>query len=890
MKPRSTLNTFSPVFIVVPFLTGAAIAQSVWNPNPVNGNWNNPDNWTALPVSNSRETVLTFGASTVTSLNDDFAGFFTLNSLNFTASAPAFTLSNNGLDFRSTQGGVRPAIGMDTASDVTLNGVVQFGSDLTIQGAGTGKLTFGGNLVGLAGNSLTMASAGTVSFAGPTNWVGGYFTVKKGTASITGGSTLSTARSGTAYTAMIGDSTGDNGTVDIGGGTGTSTWNNNGAILVVGNSGTGTLNATGASVVSSGSGSIGEWGTGIGNANIGGGTGTSSWSNTGNLFVGNRGTGNLNITAGGSVDNQVGIVGNESTGSGSATVGGGTGSSTWTNRAHLVVGQSGAGSLAITGGGTATNTVGYIAYDPGSSGDVTVGGGTGSATWTNSSHLSVGNHGDATLTITGGGSVSNTFGYIAEKADGSGVVNVGGGTGSSTWTNSDVLYVGTYGSGELSITGGGTVFSDAGILADSTGGHGSVTVGGGVGASAWTNTRHLVVGQVGNADMTITGGGTVSNTMGFIAYGDGTTASVTVGGGTGTSTWVNSGTLSVGYSGAATLTINTGGIVRTAGLEGGNSQSSIRLNGGTLAISASNTSSNRIELQSGGGTVQSMGASIVVMNGTISGPGHLTKTGSGVLQLTGNNTYQGGTTLKAGGSTVVTSPNALGTGTVTVEAGASLSYNNAANLAAPVTLAGGSYNRFISTSTTLANRINATSSFSGGAADTEARILAGTASMNLTMLSSFAPDSSATNDFLRKSDVYDLGFLPATGPGTGIGTVGYVLQLSTGALMEGAYLGWLDTSTNAWVNAVTGNIGEPSSHAGSPFTSGTFADFQALYGTNVSNYMGAWGSYEANGVTTTWAVLNHNSSFAIIPEPTPGLLAGLGLGSAALLRRRRMKA
>lgn len=890
MKPRSTFKTFSPVFIVVPFLTGAAIAQSVWNPNPVNGNWNNPDNWAVIPVSNSRETILTFGASTVTSLNDDFAGFFTLNSLNFTASAPAFTLSNNGLDFRSTQNGVRPTIGMDTASDITLNGVVQFGSDLTIQGSGTGKLTFGGNLVGLASNSLTLASAGAVSFGGATNWVGGYFTVKKGTASITGGSTLSTARAGTAYTATIGDSTGDSGTVDIGGGTGTSTWNNNGAVLVVGNSGTGFLNATGASVVTSGSGSIGEWGSGIGTANIGGGTGPSSWSNTGNLLVGNRGTGTLNITARGSVDNEVGIVGNVSTGNGSATVGGGSGSSTWTNRAHLVVGQSGAGSLAITGGGTVTNTTGYIAHDAGSSGDVTVGGGTGTATWTNSGHLSVGNYGDATLTILGGGSVSNTQGYIAEKPDSTGEVKVGGGTGSSTWNNSDILYVGTYGSGKLSVTGGGSVSSDAGILGDSEGGNGSVTVGGGEGISTWANTRHLVVGQTGNGDMTITGGGTVSNTMGFIAYGNGTTASVTVGGGTGTSSWINSGTLSVGYSGTATLTVNSGGVVQAAGLEGGNSQSSIRLNGGTLAISASNTSSNRIELQSGGGTVRSMGGSIVVMNGTISGPGHLTKTGTGVLQLTGNNTYQGGTTLKAGGSTVVTAPNALGTGAVTVEAGATLSYNNAANLAAPVTLAGGSYNRFISSSTTLANRINATSSFSGGAADTEARLLAGTASMNLTMLSSFAPDSSATNDFLRKSDVYDLSFLPSTGPGTGIGTVGYVLQLSTGALMEGAYLGWLDTNTNAWVNAVTGNIGEPSSHAGSPFTSGTFADFQALYGTNVSNYMGAWGSYEVNGVTSTWAVLNHNSSFAIIPEPSASLLAALGLGSAVFSRRRRMGA
>ena len=82
----------------------------------------------------------------------------------------------------------------------------------------------------------------------------------------------------------------------------------------------------------------------------------------------------------------------------------GTGS-TWTNSGSLYVGNCGNGTLNITGGGAVSNTNGYIGYNSGSTGTVTVAG-TGS-TWTNSGDLDVGNYGSGTLNITGGGAVSN---------------------------------------------------------------------------------------------------------------------------------------------------------------------------------------------------------------------------------------------------------------------------------------------------------------------------------------------------------------------------------------------------------------------------------------------------------------------------------------------------
>ena len=87
---------------------------------------------------------------------------------------------------------------------------------------------------------------------------------------------------------------------------------------------------------------------------------------------------------------------------------------------------------------------------------------------------------------------------------------------------------------------------------------------------------------------------------------------------------------------------------------------------------------------------------------------------------------------------------------------------------------------------------------------------------------------------------------------------------------ENAALGWLN-GTGVWVNAVDGNTGGTA----------TFVD-------------GAWssayplGTYGINRDTNSvWAIINHNSSFAVIqgvPEPSALLLSALG--SLALFRRR----
>jgi autotransporter-associated beta strand protein/T5SS/PEP-CTERM-associated repeat protein len=67
------------------------------------------------------------------------------------------------------------------------------------------------------------------------------------------------------------------------------------------------------------------------------------------------------------------------------------------------VGSTGTGTLNITGGGTVTNTFGKIGFNTGS---------TGAASWISSAQLRVGESGQGTLNITGGGAMTSSLGFI----------------------------------------------------------------------------------------------------------------------------------------------------------------------------------------------------------------------------------------------------------------------------------------------------------------------------------------------------------------------------------------------------------------------------------------------------------------------------------------------
>ena len=459
---------------------------------------------------------------------------------------------------------------------------------------------------------------------------------------ISGGSVVSNTGSGT----VAGSTNASGSSVSVS--DAKSQWTNSSAVYV-GYNGAGSLSITnGGSVTDTGA-SIGFLGNGT--VTIGGGTGTSTWTHSGIMDVGDYGTGTLNITGGGSVTNggNFSIIGNAPGSSGTVMVGGGTGSSTWTIATELSVGSSGTGSLTITGGGSVSSSSGSVGGSNGSVGTATIGAGTGPSSWINAGVLSIGANGSsgtATVTITGGGTVSDTLGSMGGGS--SVAVNVGGGTGTSTWINSSNLYIGAGGTTTLTITGGGSVSDTVGSLGNGSG-TATVAVGGGTGSSNWTNSNILYVGSFSNGTLNITGGGTVSNTVAMIGSSSGIAGTVTVGGGTGQATWTCSSYLSVGGPGTGMLNINTGGFVSATALEGGNANSSIIFNGGTLQITATDSASNTLNLLSGGDTldVPTTGTTFTVTS-NISGSGNLNKSGQATLVLTGANSYAGMTTVSGG--------------------------------------------------------------------------------------------------------------------------------------------------------------------------------------------------------------------------------------------------
>jgi len=90
------------------------------------------------------------------------------------------------------------------------------------------------------------------------------------------------------------------------------------------------------------------------------------------------------------------------------------------------------------------------------------------------------------------------------------------------------------------------------------------------------------------------------------------------------------------------------------------------------------------------------------------------------------------------------------------------------------------------------------------------------------------------------------------------------------------YLAWLNPNGAGpalWENAVKGNVGGTDTFVG-------LRDWQ------ISDGLGSWG---VNDTThTAWAVVNHNSKFAVVPEPATMALVGLGM--LGLLARRRRSA
>jgi fibronectin-binding autotransporter adhesin len=444
------------------------------------------------------------------------------------------------------------AVTVNGPSTWTTNGILNVGNF----GKGTLSIT-GGGLVETTGTFLSASrigrqpgSEGTVTIAGANSkwrhsdllWVG---SAGKATLTMNGGGTLVNVNDNDVE---IGHNVGSDGTVNVGAG---STWvSNNAATLYIGNSGTGKLNLTGGTVQSNRA-YIGNATGSTGTAVVGAG---STWTNSSELNVGYSGTGTLNVIGGGTVQNTTGYVA-VSTGS-TATVKVENAGSLWKNTSALNVGYVGTGTLNILSGGRVENTAAEIGFSSSSSGIVNVGG--SGSLWKSTGDLTVGDIGTGAMNVSSGGAVENTRAYIGyfSGSPGPNVVNIDG--TASKWTSSGELNVGNSGTGTLNITGGGMVQNTKGYLGRSgSSSNGTVKVDGA--GSLWKNTDQLSVGEFGMGTLNILNGSHVENTIAYLGDFSGSTGTANVTGKG--SLWKNTGKLEVGSLGAGTLNITAGGVV-----------------------------------------------------------------------------------------------------------------------------------------------------------------------------------------------------------------------------------------------------------------------------------------------------------------------------------------
>jgi outer membrane autotransporter protein len=383
------------------------------------------------------------------------------------------TLTNQG---QATASGIFIGVAGGTGT-VTLTGqsAIATTGALNVGFTGTGTLT-------IASNSFFISDGGTIgNFAG----AGGAVTVTgAGSAWSFGTSDLTIGASGTGSllvsnsgrissgggNGFLGQAAGANGTLTIDGAG--SSWVT-GSSLFVGVGGTGTMMVSNGGLVITNDGTLGGAAGGTGVVTVTGPN--SNWTTSGGINVGNAGSGSLTISNGGAVNSVGGTVGALANSSGTAMVTG-AGSNWSIGSGDLIIGQAGTGSILVANGGAISGSNGssYLGQAAGSSGTVTVTG--AGSSWTIPSSLLIGINGTGAMTISNGGAVNTGDGYLGVAAGGTGALTVTG--ANSTWTSTGGISVGSSGSGVLTISNGGTVSTAVGMaIAASAGSTGALNIG-----------------------------------------------------------------------------------------------------------------------------------------------------------------------------------------------------------------------------------------------------------------------------------------------------------------------------------------------------------------------------------------------------------------------------
>lgn len=354
---------------------------------------------------------------------------------------------------------------------------------------------------------------------------------------------------------------------------------------------------------------------------------------------------------------------------GSSGVLGMSGGSTLNISSNLYVGNDGTAEMTISAGGIVQDNNTTMAEDFGSHGQVLVTG--AGSEWQSLGTAIIGSAGTATVQVSSGGHFSSADAIIADGSSGSGTVTVMG-TGSQWSINGDVT-VGAYSSGTVTVSAGGVVTTSGDAsLGDQQNSQGTVTVDGA--QSSWT-VNHLTVGNRGNGTLTITNGGTVSDTQGWIGSFGTSTASVHVDGAS--SSWSNGANgILIGFVGTGSLTISNGadvssqGTVTIASIAGSHGTLNIGADKNSAALAPGTLTADNLLFGDGAGEI--------VFNHTgncydfttqIAGHGTISQMAGCTLMHVDDSAFAGATNI-TGGALVVNNPGSLSHSVVTVSGGA----------------------------------------------------------------------------------------------------------------------------------------------------------------------------------------------------------------------------
>ena len=329
--------------------------------------------------------------------------------------------------------------------------------------------------------------------------------------------------------------------------------------------------------------------------------GTGSLWDVNTLIVGRNGSGNLGITAGGTVDAAFnGFVGEFAGSSGAITVGGTNARLQIGGGLYLGgndVGSGGAGSLVVNSGGLATIGGQLRLWNGGSSINTTGGGQVHAGT------LVIQNGADVDSSL---GAIGTDYGYGGQVRAASTATVTGVG---STWEMVNLYQLG--GAGILNVTAGGALTaSSTTYVGYDVGANQQLNINAATATLATSGFTYVGYGNGGAAQgaVNVTNGGTLTTGTAYLGYNSTGTGLITVGGGAGTSTWnasaIRVGGLASTSNATGTLTVNSGGRVNVSGpLDVWGANGSVNTTAGGIV-----RSTGALNLQNGGDAYTDWGA------------------------------------------------------------------------------------------------------------------------------------------------------------------------------------------------------------------------------------------------------------------------------------------